>query len=270
MIVEYFLYKNVQQNGNSNGVSTENYHNPNTKYYYQNGIVVQQKELEEKGEYPPDFGKNYVSKVVMHNDVKKKMKEKEVVEEVKVPEVVIDELDKCHEDNDNLIDKYNALVVRFNKLSEKNKKCKKDLQAKKPEKVSKQQVKEEVKVELPKKEVVVVPKKDVVERGYNPKGKTKQQIYDDYIMISKEMESIYNKTIKVQQKMNGKFDFDKDKAKLRKQYDALNKLFDEKLQDYRDIEQYVLEKKLGEQYIWKDVKKKKKKKENIGDAFSPI
>ena len=47
MIVEYFLYKNVQQNGNSNGVSTENYHNPNTKYYYQNGIVVQQKELEE-------------------------------------------------------------------------------------------------------------------------------------------------------------------------------------------------------------------------------
>jgi hypothetical protein len=226
----------------------------------------EEKELEEKGEHPPDFGKDYVSKVVMHNDVKKK--KKKVVEEV--PEVVIDELEKCHEDNNSLIDKYNALVVKYTKLSDKNKKCKKDLKAKKPEKVSKQQVKEEVKAELPKKEVVVVPKKDVVERGYNPKGKTKQQIYDDYIMIAKEMESIYNKTIKVQRKMKGKFDFEPDYAKLRKQFDALNKLFDEKLQYYRDIEQYVLEKRLGEQYVWKDVKQKKKKKENIGDAFSPI
>ena len=225
----------------------------------------EEKELEEKGEHPPDFGKNYKSKVFVHSDVKEKEKAKE-----EVPEVVMDELEKCHEDNDNLIDKYNALVVKYNKLSEKNKKCKKDLKAKRPEKVSKQQVKEEVKVELPKKEVVVMPKKDVVERGYNPKGKTKQQIYDDYIMIAKEMETLFNKIVKVQSKMNNKFEFEKDKAKLRKQYETLNELFDMKIQHYRDIEQYVLEKRLGEQYIWKDVKKKKKKKENIGDAFSPI
>jgi len=215
----------------------------------------EEKELEEKGEHPPDFGKNYVSKVVVHADVQKK-KNKDVIEEVKEVIVEPDELEKCHEENDSLIDKYNALVVRFNKLSEKNKKCKKDLQAKKPEKVSKQQVKEEVKAEL--------PKKDVVERGYDPKGKTKQQIYDDYIMISKEMETLFNKIDKVQSKMNSKFEFEKDKAKLRKQYETLNELFDMKIQPYRDIEQYVLEKRLGEQYIWKeDKKKKKKKKENL-------
>ncbi len=229
----------------------------------------EEKELEKKGEHPPDFGKDYVSKVMVHNDVKKKMKAVEEVKVPEVPEVVMDELEKCHEDNDNLIDKYNALVVRFNKLSEKNKKCKKDLKAKKPEKVSKQQVKEEVKAELPKKEVVVVPKKDVVERGYNPKGKTKQQIYDDYIMIAKEMEALFNKIVKVQSKMNSKFEFEKDKAKLRKQYETLNELFDMKIQPYRDIEQYVLEKRLGEQYIWKDVKKKKKKEKENLDVLYP-
>lgn len=212
----------------------------------------EEKELEKKGEHPPDFGKDYVSKVMVHNDVKKKLKAAEEVKVPEVPEVVIDELEKCHEDNDNLIDKYNALVVRFNKLSEKNKKCKKDLQAKKPEKVVKQQVKEEIKVEL--------PKKDVVERGYDPKGKTKQHIYDEYVLLAKEMEKIYNMTVKVQRKLNGKFDFEKDKAKIRKQYDALNKLFDEKLQYYRDIEQYVIEKNLGPQYEWKP---EKKKKENL-------
>jgi uncharacterized membrane-anchored protein YhcB (DUF1043 family) len=184
----------------------------------------------------------------------KKVKEPEIVE------TVLNELDKCHEDNDSLIDKYNALAVRFNKLSAKNKKCKKDLQAKKPEKVSKQQVKEEVKVELPKKEVVVIPKKDVVERGYDPKGKSKQHIYDEYVLLAKEMETLFNKIVKVQSKMNNKFEFEKDKAKLRKQYEALNELFDGKIQHYRDIEQYVLEKNLGAQYIWKDAKKKKVKK----------
>jgi len=205
----------------------------------------EEKELEQKGEQPPDFGKDYVSKVVMHNDVKKK----EVVEEeVKVPEVVVDELEKCHEENDNLIDKYNALVVRFNNLTVKNKKCKQNLKAKKPEKVLKQQIKEEIKVEL--------PKKDVVERGYDPKGKPKQHIYDEYVLLAKEMETIHNKIVKVQRKLNGKFDFEKDKEKVRKQYDALNKLFDDKLQHYKDIEQYVLEKNLGAQYIWKDAKKK--------------
>jgi hypothetical protein len=106
--------------------------------------VMEEKELEEKGEHPPDFGKDYVSKVMVHDDVKKKMKAVEEVKVPEVPEVVIDELEKCHEENDSLIDKYNALVVKFNKLSEKNKKCKKDLQAKKPEKVLKQQVIEPV------------------------------------------------------------------------------------------------------------------------------
>lgn len=212
----------------------------------------EEKELEKKGEHPPDFGKDYVSKVMVHNDVKKKMKAMEEVKVPEVPEVVIDELEKCHEDNDNLIDKYNALVVRFNKLSEKNKKCKKDLQAKKPEKVVKQQVKEEVNA--------VIPKKDIVERGYDPKGKSKQHIYDEYVLLAKEMEKIYNMSVKVQRKLNGKFDFEKDKAKVRKQYDALNKLFDDKLQYYRDIEQYVIEKNLGPQYIWKP---EKRKKENL-------
>jgi len=217
----------------------------------------EEKELEQKGEHPPDFGKDYVSKVVVHDDVKKKAKAEE---EVKVPEVVIDELEKCHEENDSLIDKYNALVVKYKKLSAKNKKCKEELQAKKPEKVLKQQVKEEVKVELPKKDVAVMPKKDVVERGYDPKGKSKQHIYDEYVLVAKEMETLFNKIVKVQSKMNDKFEFEKDKAKLRKQYEALNELFDGKIQHYRDIEQYVLEKNLGAQYIWKDAKKKEKKK----------
>jgi hypothetical protein len=115
--------------------------------------------------------------------------------------------------------------------------------------VLKQQVKEEVKVEL--------PKKDVVERGYDPKGKPKQHIYDEYVLLAKEMEKIHSKIVKVQRKLNGKFDFEKDKAKIRKQYDALNKLFDDKLQHYKDIEQYVLEKNLGPQYIWKPEKKQK-------------
>ena len=208
----------------------------------------EEKELEKKGEHPPDFGKDYVSKVMVHNDVKKKIKAAEEVKVPEVPEVVIDELEKCHEDNDNLIDKYNALVVRFNKLSEKNKKCKKDLKAKKPEKVVKQQVKEEVKA--------VIPKKDVVERGYDPKGKPKQHIYDEYVLLAKEMEKIYNMTVKVQRKLNN-FMFEFQHPKLRKQYDALNKLFDDKLQYYRDIEQYVIEKNLGPQYEWKPEKKKK-------------
>ena len=181
----------------------------------------------------------------------KKVKESEIVE------TVLNELDKCHEDNDSLIDKYNALVVKYKKLSAKNKKCKEDLQAKKPEKVLKQQVKEEVKEELPKKEVVVIPKKDVVERGYDPKGKSKQHIYDEYVLLAKEMEKIYNTTVKVQRKINN-YMFEYQRPKLKKQYDALNKLFDEKLQYYRDIEQYVIEKNLGAQYIWKDAKKKKK------------
>ena len=218
----------------------------------------EEKELEKKGEYPPDFGKDYVSKVMVHNDVKKKIKAAEEVKVPEVPEVVIDELDKCHEENDNLIDKYNALVVRFNKLSEKNKKCKKDLKAKKPEKVVKQQVKEEVKA--------VIPKKDVVERGYDPKGKSKQHIYDEYVLLAKEMEKIYNMTVKIQRKMNN-YMFEFQRPKLRKQYDALNKLFDDKLQYYRDIEQYVIEKNLGPQYVWKE-EKKKKEKENL-DVLYP-
>jgi hypothetical protein len=309
----------------------------------------EEKELEKKEEQPSDFGKDYVSKVVMHNEIKKKpnndedvkedwhekyvklgedlnrivrgvvqvddlikmfkgtagrekdviklqgdivrMKEeyktklkefKEVekimvdnklgdkikllpfmdeavkatkkVKEPEIVETVLNELDKCHEDNDNLIDKYNDLVVKYKKLSAKNKKCKEELQAKKPEKVLKQQVKEEVKVELPKKEVVVIPKKDVVERGYDPKGKAKQDIYDEYVLVAKEMENIHNKIVKVQRKMNN-YMFEFQRPKLRKQYDALNKLFDDKLQHYKDIEQYVLEKKLGAQYIWKPEKK---------------
>ena len=312
----------------------------------------EEKELEQKGEQPPDFGKDYVSKVVMHNDVKKKIKveeevkedwhekyvklgedlnrivrgvvqvddlikmfkgtagrEKDVIKlqgdivrmkeeyktklkefkevekimvdnklgkkmkllpfmdeavkaskkEPEISEAVMDELDKCHEENDNLIDKYNALVERFNKLSEKNKKCKKDLKAKKPEKVVKQQVKEEVKA--------VIPKKDVVERGYDPKGKSKQHIYDEYVLLAKEMETLFNKIVKVQSKMNDKFEFEKDKVKLRKQYEALNELFDGKIQHYRDIEQYVLEKNLGAQYIWKDARKKKKIRNAVLDAL---
>jgi hypothetical protein len=317
----------------------------------------EEKELEQKGEHPPDFGKDYVSKVVMHNEIKKKPnddedvkedwhdkyvklgedlnrivrgvvqvddlikmfkgtagREKDVIKlqgdivrmkeeyktklkefkeveqimvdnklgdkmkllpfmdeavkatkkekEPEIVETVLNELDKCHEDNDSLIDKYNALVVKYKKLSAKNKKCKEELQAKKPEKVSKQQVKEEVKVEL--------PKKDVVERGYDPKGKSKQHIYDEYVLVAKEMETLFNKIVKVQSKMNDKFEFEKDKAKLRKQYEALNELFDGKIQHYRDIEQYVIEKNLGAQYIWKDAKKKEKKKKGSNSVINAL
>ena len=42
MIMEYFIYKNAQTNNNN----TENYYSPNTKYYHQNGMVVQKVEPE--------------------------------------------------------------------------------------------------------------------------------------------------------------------------------------------------------------------------------
>ena len=39
--MEYFVYKNIQENGNSNNNSTEKYYDSNNKYYYKNGMVIQ-------------------------------------------------------------------------------------------------------------------------------------------------------------------------------------------------------------------------------------
>lgn len=48
MIMEFFLYKNTQNGNNGNGETTEKYYNPSTKYYYQNGMIIQKNQEPEQ------------------------------------------------------------------------------------------------------------------------------------------------------------------------------------------------------------------------------